>query len=180
MTTGDSGPAGRAAPAGMPACHRDRRGREELRASGQEREHVPVPGGDNAGTGWTPDNGLVSRGVDAVAVCPISGGYRTFASSQAPGKVDRFLLPRGICRDRQPGQRRLRSQVACCRTPSERPHDRTDFKFQAWCEARPPGVPAERRATGGLFPAGPLVMHRLEAPSRPGSAFHFAIPVIPS
>ena len=39
----------------------------------------------------TPDNGLVSRGVDAVAVCPISGGYRTFASSQAPGKVDRFL-----------------------------------------------------------------------------------------
>ena len=65
----------------MPACHRDRRGREELRASGQEREHVPVPGGDNAGTGWTPDNGLVSRGVDAGAVCPISGGYRTFASS---------------------------------------------------------------------------------------------------
>ena len=156
-----------------------------VRASGQEREHVPAPGGDIAGIGFwrhglLPDNGLVSWGVDAVAVCPISGGYRTFASSQAPGKVDRFLLPRGICRDRQPGQRRLRSQAACCRTPSERPHDRTDFKFQAWCEARPPGVPAERRATGGLFPAGPLVMHRLEAPSRPGSAFHFAIPVIPS
>src|SRR3954449_3397266 len=82
MTTGDSGPAGRAAPAGMPACHRDRRGREELRASGQEREHVPIPGGNNAGTGWTPDNGLVSRGVDAVAVCPISGGYRTFAEGR--------------------------------------------------------------------------------------------------
>src|SRR3954471_7353205 len=96
MTTGDSGPAGRAAPAAMPAYHRDRRGREELRASGQEREHVPVPGGDNAGTGWTPDNGLVSRGVDAVAVCPISGGYGTFISSQAAGNADRFRLPHSI------------------------------------------------------------------------------------
>src|SRR3954467_964167 len=105
-------------------------------------------------------------------------GYRTFASSQAPGKVDRFLP--ATWHLSRPPTRATSPSFAGGVLPDteERPHDRTDFKFQASCEARPPGVPAERGATGGLFPAGPLVMHRLEAPSRPGSAFHFAMDLL--
>ena len=47
---------------------------------------------------YLPSDGPVSWDVDAVPECPISGRYRTFASSESPGNADRFPLPHSIHR----------------------------------------------------------------------------------
>ena len=139
---------------------------------------MPVPGGDNAGTGWTPDNGLVSWGVDAVAVCPISGGYRTFASSQSPGNADRFPLPHSIHRRSvNSGSIALAFAGGALSDTERSSRNQVDPGFQAWCDGgHSAHWPGDEPWKVGLLPAALLAMHRVEAPAKPGLAFRSATP----
>ena len=83
-------------------------------------------------------------------------------------KLSDFCLPRGTPRrSRDLGCRLGSAGRRAARTPSGRPHD-GGVQIKTWCEGRPHGISAERRAMGGLFPAAPLARHRVEAPATPG------------
>jgi hypothetical protein len=104
---------------------------------------LPAGAGFLGSDGYLPDNGLVSWDVDAVAECPISGGYQMFASSQTAGNADRFspAAPH-LPTIRSSGRRhRCVRRRHAARTPRGRPHNGTDFRLQAWCNGRPHSVP---------------------------------------
>ena len=116
--------------------------------------------------------------VDAVPKCPISGRYRTFASSQSPGNADRFPLPHSIRqRSVNPGSIALAFAGGALSDTERSSRNQVDPGFQAWCDGgHSAHWPGDEPRKVGLLPAALLAMHRVEAPARPGLAFRSATP----
>src|SRR6476661_4165082 len=74
-------------------------------------------------------------GAAAVTKCPISGRYRTFASSQSPGNADRFPLPHSIHRRSvNSGSIALAFAGGALSDTERSSRNQVDPGFQAWCD----------------------------------------------
>jgi hypothetical protein len=124
----------------------------------------------------------LSRGLArlraVLSLCPISGRYRTFASSESPGNADRFPLPHSIHRRSvNSGSIALAFAGGALSDTERSSRNEVDPGFQAWCDGGYSAHwPGDEPRKVGLLPAALLATHRVEAPARPGLAFRSATP----
>ena len=106
-------------------------------------------------------------------LCPISVRYRTFTSSQAAGNADRFPpAAQHSSKIRLSGRRCLAFAGGALLDTEQSSRNEVDPGFQAWCEGRPHGIPAERRAMRvSLFLTAFLALHRVKASATPDQHF---------
>ena len=109
----------------------------------------------------------------ALPLCSIIVCYRTLASSQVPGEADRFSpAAQPSSKIRSSGRRCLAFAGGALLDTERSSRNEVDPGFQAWCEGRLHGIPAERRATKvSLFLTAFLAPHRVKASATPDQDF---------